>query len=128
MEEIIRRDLANGHAIDITTTGRMTGLPRRIEIVFHNIDGRIFISGMPRADRTRAWLHNLAADPRFTFHLKGTVKADLPASARIIVDPLERRSILERIAPVWRQNVEAMVAHSPLIEVELEGHAPDRAA
>ena len=53
MEEIIRRDLANGHAIDITTTGRMTGLPRRIEIVFHNIDGRIFISGMPRADRTR---------------------------------------------------------------------------
>ena len=128
MDEIIRRDLAHGHVIDITTTGRMTGEPRRIEIVFHNIDGRIYISGMPRADRTRAWLRNLAADPRFTFHLRGTITADLPAVARIIVDPPERRSILERIAPVWRQNVEAMVAHSPLIEVEIEGYAPDRAA
>ena len=37
----------------------------------HVIDGRIYITGMPRADRKRAWLLNLEADPRLTFHLKG---------------------------------------------------------
>ena len=56
MEDAIRRALSRGHTIDITTTGRKTGRPRRIEIVFHNIDGRIYITGMPNPERTRAWL------------------------------------------------------------------------
>ena len=30
-----------------TNTGQKTGTARRIEIVFHNIDGRIYISGIP---------------------------------------------------------------------------------
>ena len=41
---------------------------------------------MPNAGRTRAWLHNLRADPRLTFHLKQLVQADLPATAREITD------------------------------------------
>ncbi len=45
MDERIQRALSRGHRIDITTTGRRSGAPRRIEIVFHNIDGRIYISG-----------------------------------------------------------------------------------
>ena len=49
MDERIQRALSRGHRIDITTTGRKTGAPRRIEIVFHNIDGRIYISGIPFA-------------------------------------------------------------------------------
>jgi hypothetical protein len=128
VDETIRRALGHGHVIDITTTGRVTGRQRRIEIVFHAFDGRIYITGMPRADRTRAWLHNLGADPRLTFHLKATVQADLPASARIIDDPAERRSVLVRVAPIWKQDVEAMVAHSPLIEVLIEGYVTDHAA
>src|SRR5258705_12409028 len=75
----ILRALRHGHAIDITTTGRQTGQPRRIEIVFHNLDGRIYISGIPNPLHQRAWLLNLEADPNITFHLKGPVKADLPA-------------------------------------------------
>ena len=47
MDDQIRRSLSRGHRIDITTTGRRTGKPRRIEIVFHNIDGRLYISGSP---------------------------------------------------------------------------------
>ena len=118
MDDTIREALARGHVIDITTTGRKTGLARRIEMVFHNFDGRIYISGTPRADRRRSWLANLEADPRLVFHLKGPVAADLPASAREIDDPVERRAILTRVAAVWkRTDVDVMVAHSPLIEV-----------
>jgi deazaflavin-dependent oxidoreductase (nitroreductase family) len=128
MDASIARALAHGHAIDITTTGRRTGLPRRIEIVFHNLDGRIYISGMANPQRRRAWLRNLEADPRLTVHLKGPVVADLPATARVIDDPAERRPILERIARIWRADPERMIAFSPLIEVLIEGYAPAVAA
>jgi len=128
MDAAVRRALSHGHVIDITTTGRITGQPRRIEIVFHVFDGRIYISGMPRADRVRAWLRNLEADPRFTFHLKAIVQADLPATARVITDPVERRDVLEKVARVWRRDPEAMIAHSPLVEVTIEGYTADRAA
>jgi len=121
MVDEISRALRHGAVIDITTVGRRSGEPRRIEIVFHVIDGRIYISGMPRADRRRAWLANLEADPRLTFHLKGPVHADLPARARIITEEPERRAILTEVATVWRgQNVDAMVRHSPLIEVTFD--------
>ena len=56
--------------------------------------GALYISGMPGR---RAWMANLHADPRLTFHLKRGVEADLPATARIITDEAERRPILERI-------------------------------
>jgi deazaflavin-dependent oxidoreductase (nitroreductase family) len=109
--------LEHGHTIDITTTGRRSGKPRRIEIVFHNIDGRIYISGIPRPDK-RDWLLNLEANPNFTFHMKGRVNADLPARARVIDDEVERRQILPHIARNWRRtDLDAMVRYSPLIEV-----------
>lgn len=120
--------LRQGQVIDITTTGRRSGEPRRLEIVFHVIDDRIYISGMPIAGRTRAWLHNLTLDPRLTFHLKNGPVADLAATARVIIDEPERRAILPAIARVWRQDLEAMVAHSPLIEVAIEGLAVPVAA
>jgi deazaflavin-dependent oxidoreductase (nitroreductase family) len=115
----VRDALASGGLVDITTTGRKTGRPHRIEIAFHNLDGHLYISGMPRPQR-RSWLANLDADPRFTLHLKGPVQADLPATARIIEDTEERRAVLTQVARVWRRNdVETMVAQSPLIEVLL---------
>jgi len=124
VDEDIRRALSHGQTIDITTTGRRSGRPRRIEIVFHNFDGRIYISGLP-SRRKRAWLANLEADPHMTLHLKGRrVTADLPATARVISDEAERRAILSRIAAVWRrQDLEAMITFSPLIEVTVEADA-----
>ena len=123
MEQIndaIRAALERGQTIDITTTGRRTGEPRRIEIVFHNIDGRIYISGTP-SPRKRSWLANLEADPHFTFHLKGRVRADLPATARVITDDAERRVIFPHVARNWRRNdVDTMVRYSPLIEVTFD--------
>ena len=109
------------HPIDITTTGRKTGLPRRIEIAVHNLDGRLFISGMP-SRRTRAWIHNLAADPRMTVHVKTPgAQQDLPATARIVDDAQERVADMPRIAANWgRTDVERMIEWSPLIEVTLD--------
>jgi deazaflavin-dependent oxidoreductase (nitroreductase family) len=116
-KDAIDTALERGHTIDITTTGRRTGEPRRIEIVFHNIDGRIYISGIPYTGK-RGWLRNLEADPHFTFHLKGKTRADLPATARVIDDEKERRSVLPHIAQIWRRNdLDQMVRYSPLIEV-----------
>ena len=116
MDERIRRALSRGHTIDLTTTGRRTGQARRIELVFHAIDGRVYISGMPGFPRS--WLANIRADPRVTFHLKGAVQADLPATAREVTEPAERRRIMEQVARNWRRNdVDRMMVASPLIEV-----------
>jgi len=123
-KDAIDAALERGHTIDITTTGRRSGKPRRIEIVFHNIDGRIYISGTPYT-RKRKWLLNLEAEPHFTFHLKGKTRADLPASARVIDDEAERRAILPHIARAWgRDDLERMVRYSPLIEVKFDSDRP----
>jgi deazaflavin-dependent oxidoreductase (nitroreductase family) len=115
--------LSRGGVIDITTVGRRSGAPRRIEIVYHVIDGHVYISGMP--GRPRDWLANMVADPHFTFHLKRGVRADLPAVAIPITDPDQRTAIFTEIVKVWtNQNVAGMVARSPLVEVVF----PDLAA
>ncbi len=119
-KEAIDSALERGQTIDITTTGRESGLPRRLEIVFHNVGGRIYISGIP-SPRRRSWLANLEADPHLTFHLKGKVRADLPATARVIDEEKERREILPHIARAWgRRDLEQMVRYSPLIEVTFD--------
>ena len=128
MDDAIRAALRQAQVIDITTTGRRTGQPRRIEIVFHVFDGRIYISGMPRADRQRAWLQNLRADPRFTFHLKNGPVADLTATARVIDDPAERHAVMPLIARAWRRDPVEMEAHSPLIEVLIDSLEASSAA
>ena len=110
--------------IDITTTGRKSGEPRRLEIVLHNIDGRLYISGAP-SRRRRSWLANLDGNPNLTVHLKRGITADLPATAREISEPKERRQILEGIARHWgRGDVDTMMKYSPLIEVTIDGARP----
>lgn len=116
--------------IDITTTGRRTGQPRRIEIVFYQFDSEVYLSGIP-APTTRNWLANLAAEPQFTFHLKHGVVADLASTAAVITDPAERRRVLalfveqfnQRREPdsLWPEAVlDEWVEHSPLAKVTFE--------
>ncbi len=119
-KDAIEAALERGHTIDITTRGRRSGQARRLEIVFHNIGGRIYISGTPYPGK-RKWLLNLEADPHFTFHLKGRTRADLPAVARVIDDETERREVLPHIARAWKRNdLDRMVRYSPLIEVKFD--------
>jgi deazaflavin-dependent oxidoreductase (nitroreductase family) len=124
MDDSVRTVLGRSQVIDITTTGRRSGEPRRLEIFLHNLDGRLVVSGMPNPDRTRAWLHNLEADPSISIHLKkGGVAADLPGTARIVTDPAERRQLLKGVATNWgRTDLDVMQEHSPLIEVTVEGY------
>ncbi|CAN5731126.1 hypothetical protein BH18ACT6_BH18ACT6_07690 [soil metagenome] len=86
--------LAEGGIADITTTGRKTGSPRRIEIYFHSFDGAYYITGRPGSKRD--WLANLKANPEFTLHLKRGVTADLPAVATEITDRQRRWDLLLR--------------------------------
>jgi deazaflavin-dependent oxidoreductase (nitroreductase family) len=120
VNEDVRQALTRDRTIDITTTGRTSGQPRRIEIWFHNIDGAIYITGIPGR---RSWYANLLAHPDFTFHLKGDVKADLPAHAIPIADGVARRAIFARILQNLSRTdeLDAWVANSPLVEVRVDG-------
>jgi hypothetical protein len=109
--------------IDITTLGARSGLPRRIEIWFHHVHGRWYLTGMPVP---RSWYANLRANPRFVVHLKHGVAADLHATAMPVDERTRRRVITEVLAlqdrprtggRVPRQNLDDWLAHSPLVEI-----------
>ncbi len=110
--------LERGETIDITTTGRRSGLSRRIELVYHNVEGRILLSGRPGFPR--GWIANLHADPRMTFHLKRSLMADLPARGRVVTDRAERERLLPAIADAWRIDRAIMIDSAPLVEVTFE--------
>ena len=123
MDAKIQRALERGGIIDITTTGRRSGRPHRIEIAFHHLHGRVCISGMPGR---RDWYANLLANPEFTFHLKRGVRADLAARARPVQDASERRRLLQSVTRNWGREaqLEKYVADSPLVEVTFQGEEP----
>ena len=71
---------------------------------------------MPRSDRTRDWIHNITADPHVVVHLKQSISADIPMTARVVTGLAERRPFIEAAARRWgRTDVEEMLRHSPLI-------------
>ncbi|MBW4042934.1 MAG: nitroreductase family deazaflavin-dependent oxidoreductase [Acidobacteria bacterium] len=110
IEQALRAD----RVIDITTIGRKTGEARRIEIWFHRIDGRYYITGTPGA---RSWYANLVAHPEFTFHLKESTQADLAAVARP-VEGAEKARVLKAIEEsVASSDITFDVEKSPLVEV-----------
>ena len=110
--------LANDLIIDITTTGRASGEPRRLEIWYHVVEGRYYITGRPGP---RSWYANLLANPQLTFHLKQSTQADLPATARPVTDPNEKRAVFlsaQKLSEyINTQNVQDWIESSPLIEV-----------
>src|ERR1022692_1856209 len=91
---------ARERTVDITTTGARTGKSRRIEIWFHRVDGRYYLSALPGRP---SWYFNLVANPRFTFHLKHGVRADLPATAVPITDDETRRRVFQHIVDDMNQ-------------------------
>jgi len=120
MENEIRRALKTDLVIDITTIGRKTGKLRRLEIWFHNLDGELFLTGSP--GKKRDWLANLIANPNFTFHLKQSIRADIPAKATPIFDEPSRREIMARLIEKLGggRDLEAWVKDSPLVKFELD--------
>ncbi len=123
MDETIKRALAGGQTCNITTTGRVSGQPRRIEIWYFMVDGQVYITGTPGP---HDWYANLLAQPQLVFHVKEGAHADLPARATPITEPTERRRIMGAImgSNGWFRSqsydLEAWVASSPLVAVEFE--------
>lgn len=120
MTEDIRRALEFDRVVDITTIGRKTGQPRRIEMWFHNVEGAVYITGTPGR---RSWLANLLANPDFTFHLKESTTADLPATATEVVDAEERQRVLAEITHRVgaADRLDAWVEGSPLVAIQFAG-------
>ena len=114
-DPLVAEALERGQVMDITTVGRRTGQARRVELVYHNVDGRILISGRPGFPR--GWVANLRANPHFVFHLKRGIRADLPAHGRVITGREERERLLRPIAAAWGIDHAVMVAGAPLVEV-----------
>ena len=114
--------LANDLVIDITTIGRTSGEPKRLEIWFHNVDDRYYVTGRPGP---RSWYANVVANPAITFHFKESAEADLEGTARAITAPAEKREVFlsaKKLSEfINEDNVQEWVDGSPLIEVVFAG-------
>jgi deazaflavin-dependent oxidoreductase (nitroreductase family) len=122
METQTKQALERGGVADITTVGRKSGKDRRIEIFFHHLDGKFYITGKPGFKRD--WLANLVANPAFTLHLRDTAGTDLPVTARPITEEEERSNVLYQILTQSWDNEPAKAEHilprwvatAPLVE------------
>jgi deazaflavin-dependent oxidoreductase (nitroreductase family) len=115
--DVVRTELADDPTIDITTTGRRSGEPRRIEIWMLDIDGRFFITGTPGR---RDWIANLEADPSLTVHLKRHAGVDLAARATPVDDAPTRRSVLEHMSASWyreQEPIDVLMTTAPMVEI-----------
>ena len=115
MTEENRQLLDNVETVDITTVGRFSGGPRRIEIWMYAIAGRHIITGTPGP---RDWYANLLANPSMTLHLPdGT---DIPAVATPVFDEGMRRQVFTADKTWWYRSqteLEDLIAESPMVEM-----------
>lgn len=114
----VRDALARDLTVDITTVGRRSGQPRRVEIWFLNVEGTIYITGTPGP---RDWYANLSAEPGLVFHLKESTTADLPARAAVVEDRAERRRVMESDVASWYRGqspIQDLIDRSPMVRVE----------
>jgi hypothetical protein len=130
MKEAIRSALEEDRTIDIITIGAKSGLPRRIEIWFTNVNGRIIICGTPDAEggkgkkSPRDWLANLKVNPEFTFCLKESINVELRARAIEITDITDRKYLMSAPETKWYRDqvgsIDDLVINSPIVEVFIE--------
>ena len=112
MDVAVKNALKTDGLIDITTIGNKSGKPHKVEIAFHNFDDKLYITGSPGK---RDWYANLLANPHFTFHLKKSTQADIPATATPITDEATRRQVLSKVVVKWNKQteLEAFMQSSP---------------
>ncbi len=100
------RPLAQLDYCYLTTTGRHTGTPHRIEIWFALANGTVYLlsGGGDRSD----WVRNLMISPEIVLEI-GDVTRN--TSARVVTDPAEdalaRRIVSEKYRPRYRGELES---------------------
>jgi deazaflavin-dependent oxidoreductase (nitroreductase family) len=88
----------------LTTTGRHSGQPHRIEIWFALADGVVYLlsGGGERSD----WVRNLAISPAVVLEIGGEKRT---TKARLVTDPnedaLARRIVAEKYRPRHREDL-----------------------
>ena len=115
ISEEIRQLLQSIETVDITTIGRSSGQPRRIEIWMYAIDDRHIITGTPGP---RDWYANLLANPSVTLHLPHGL--DIPAVATPVFDKGFRRAVFTADKTWWYRSqteLEELIATSPMVEL-----------
>lgn len=106
--------LASQQTIDLTTIGRKTREPRRIEIWWFRFENRFIITGTPGP---RDWLANVQANPNVVIHVGGE---DLPATAKPVDDEEFRQRFFEARQASWYKTqaaLERLVREAPMVEV-----------
>ena len=103
----------------LTTTGRISGEPREIEIWFGLVGSTVYLlSG--GADRS-GWVRNLRRDSAVTVRIAGTT---WPGRARIVEDPDEdkraRTLLFDKYAPGYSGNLDGWRRRSLPVAIELE--------
>ena len=120
-DKAIAEALKRDRTVDISTRGRRSGQWRRIEIWFHNLDGRIYLTSIPGP---RDWRANILEHGELIFHLKESVQADLPARGRSVSDPAVREAVLGNPLMDWYHrrsgSRQTFVSEAVLVEVILD--------
>jgi deazaflavin-dependent oxidoreductase (nitroreductase family) len=79
LDEQTRRRLASIRTIDLTTIGRRSGRPSRIEIWWFHFEDRFIVTGTPGP---RHWMANISDDPTVIVHAGG----DDHAGTAVVID------------------------------------------
>ncbi|WP_185749110.1 nitroreductase family deazaflavin-dependent oxidoreductase [Humibacillus xanthopallidus] len=102
---------------ELTTVGRRSGAPRRVELWYVLVDGEIVLTGTPGP---RHWLANLREHPAVVLHLRDPDR-DLPVTAKDVTDEAARRKVTQeawRLQPWYAEQPYTLadwVAHSPMV-------------
>lgn len=110
--------LASVRTIDLTTYGRKSGEPRRIEIWWFHVNGRFIITGTPGR---RDWLANVRANPSIIVHVD---ERDIEATARLVGDRGLRLEVFTLPDARWyttQAQLDRLVEEAPMIESDLDG-------
>lgn len=101
----------------LTTRGRVTGRPHRIEIWFALVDGVVYLlsGGGDRSD----WVRNLSVSPEVVLELGAERRT---RSARIVTDPdedgLARRAMVEKYTPRYRGDLDGWGRTSLVVAID----------
>ena len=115
--------MSSQRTVDLTTIGRRSGRPRRVEIWWFRFEERFIITGTPGR---RDWLANVRANPAVIVH---TRDGEFAGTAREIVDPAYRRRFFESGETHWystQSSLDELVADAPMVEIVLGTQSPPR--